>query len=135
MREPVTNEELIKAEKFLMVFGMLDTWSDYDNNKLTSLLPFVDKYMIYTCGRVGEAAMERILGVDKLPILSAKSRVAWLLMHRAHTEDTGFDHRGVTSTLAKSRTRAWIVNGRRLAKQIRRNCPYCRRKENFSRCL
>ena len=129
MREPVTNEELIKAEKFLMVFGMLDTWSDYENNKLTSLLPFVDKYMIYTRGRVGEAAMERILGIDKLPILSAKSRVAWLLMHRAHTEDTGFDHRGVTSTLAKSRTRAWIVNGRRLAKQIRRNCPYCRRKE------
>ena len=124
--EPVTQEEIDRAERFVMVYSMMDTWELYMANKLTALLPFTENYMIYTRGRVGEDALKRILGVDKLPILSSKSRVAWLLMHRAHTEDTGLDHRGIDATLAKSKTRAWIVQGRRLAKKIRNSCPYCR---------
>ena len=99
-----------------MLYAMTDTYEDYRDNKLTSLLPFEENFMLFTRGRVGEAALERILGIDKLPILSSKSRVAWLLMFRAHTEDTGLDHRGVAATLAKSRTRAWITQGGKLTK-------------------
>ena len=124
--EPLTGDEIDRAEKVIMLHAMKDTWQDYMDNKLTSLLPFTENHIIYTKGRVGEAALQRILGIDKLPIISFKSRVAWLLMYRAHTEDTNLDHRGVTATLVKSRTRAWIIQGRRLAKQIRKICPYCR---------
>ena len=50
-------------------------------------------------------------------------------MFQAHTEGTGFDHRGVAATLAKSRTRAWITQGGKLAKRVRNYCRYCKRQE------
>ena len=123
---PPSKEEIDLAQNIIMLYGMTKTWEDYKDNKLTSLLPFEKNYMIYTRGRVGEAAIERILGVDKLPILSSKCRVAWLLMFQAHTEGTGLDHRGVAATLAKSKTRAWITQGGRLAKKVRNYCNYCK---------
>ena len=126
LEEPITKKEFEIAEKLVMMYGMKLTWKDYKENKLSSLLPFEENNFIYTRGRVGEPALERILGVDKLPILSQKSRVAWLLMFRAHTEDSGFDHRGVDSTLVKSRTRAWILHGRKLAKRVVNYCNYCK---------
>ena len=129
LEAPVSKAEIVLAEKLVMLYAMNTTWEDYRSNKLTSLLPFKENFMIYTRGRVGEAALERILGIDKLPILSSKSRVAWLLMFRAHTEDTGLDHRGVAATLAKSRTRAWITQGGKLAKRIRSYCNYCKLRE------
>ena len=106
VREPLTKEEMECAEKLLMLFAMVDTWKVYNDKKLTSLLPFVENFVIYTRGRVGEVSIKRILGVDKLPILTYKSRVSWLLMFRAHTEDTGLDHRGPAATLTKSRSGA-----------------------------
>ena len=116
------------AERLIMLYSMTDTWTDYKQNKLTTLLPFEEKGILYTRGRVGEKAMQRILGVDKLPILNSKSRVAWLIMYRAHVEDTGLDHRGPAATLAKSRSRAWITQGGKLAKKVCSYCNYCKLK-------
>ena len=76
MEVPITKEETVQAENVIMLYAMLDTWKAYKENKLTSLLPFSEDFVLYTRGRVGEAALERILGVDKLPILLSKSRVA-----------------------------------------------------------
>ena len=111
-----------------MLFGMVETWKDYHDKKLTSLLPFEENNILYTRGRVGEAALNRLLGIDKLPILNSKSRVAWLLMFLSHTEDTGMDHRAAAATLAKSRTKAWILQGGKLAKKVCAACNYCRLK-------
>ena len=122
----ITKKEMEIAEQLVMLLAMNMTWQDYRDKKFTSLLLFEENFLIYTRGRVGEAALDRILGVDKLPVFSSKSRVAWLLMYRAHTEDTGLDHRGVAATLSKSRTRAWIVQGGKLAKSVVFRCNYCK---------
>ena len=49
-------------------------------------------------------------------------------MIKSHEEGTGFDHRGVAGTLAKSRSRAWITNGGKLAKFVRNSCNLCKRR-------
>ena len=124
---PLEQSEINKAERLLLLFAMEHTRKDLEANMLTSLLPFEDKRgIIYTRGKVGEKALQRILGVDKLPILSPKSRLARLIMIRAHEEGTHLDHRGVASTLAKSRTRAWITQGGKLAKSVVNSCNHCK---------
>ena len=111
-----------------MLYAMQLARQELDENKLTSLLPFEENGIIYTRGRVGGDALKRILGVDKLSILSSKSRLAKLIMIKSHEEGTGFDHRGVAGTLAKSRSRAWITNGGKLAKFVRNSCNLCKRR-------
>ena len=127
----VSQEEIDIAEHLVMLFAMDTTKEEMENDKLNSLLPFEKDGIIYTRGRVGGEALERILGVDKLPILSHKSRVARLIMIRAHEEGTGLDHRGVAGTLAKSRTRAWITQGAKLAKSVRNSCNHCKRRSRI----
>ena len=76
---------------------------------------------MYTRGRVGQA-LEHLLGVDELPVLLAGTRLAALVMWKSHEED----HKQLPrDTLARSRKRAWIVNGMRLAKWVSRQCPHC----------
>ena len=43
-------------------------------------------------------------------------------MKHVHEED----HTGVTKTLAKSRSKYWIIRGGRLSRKIRRECYRCR---------
>ena len=57
---PVTPEEMEKAEYLVMLHAMLITREDLEADKLTSLLPFEENGIIYTKGRVGEQALERI---------------------------------------------------------------------------
>ena len=124
----IEQSEINEAEHLIMIVAMENTRKDLEEDKLNSLLPFEENGIIYTRGRVGEDALQRIFGIDKLPILSPKSRIAKLLMIRAHEEGTGLDHRGVSSTLAKSRTRAWVTQGGKLAKQVVSSCNLCKRK-------
>ena len=128
LEEPISKEEIDRAEKLVMSYAMDITKEEMEKGKLDSLMPFEEHGIIYTRGRVGEESIKRNLGLDKLPILSAKSRVAKLLMIRAHTETTGFYHRGVAATNAKSKTRAWIIQGGKLAKSVKNSCNYCKLK-------
>jgi hypothetical protein len=120
--------EMLKAEKLIMKHGMIKTAEAYQHGQLTSLLPFIRDGIIYTRGRLGEKTMEAILGVPELPILMPKSRVAELVMWRAHCGYSGLFHRSETETLAKSRATAWIVKGKHLAKKIRSECMVCARE-------
>ena len=124
---PISQVEMDRAEHLVMLYAMQLTRQELEENKLTSLLPFEENGIIYTRGRVGGDALKRILGVDKLSILSSKSRLAKLIMIKSHEEGTGFDHRGVAGTLAKSRSRAWITDGGKLAKFVRNSCNLCKR--------
>ena len=91
---PISQVEMDRAEQIVMMYAMQLTRQELDENKLTSLLPFEENGIIYTRGRVGVDALKRILGVDKLSILSSKSRLAKLVMIKSLEEGTGFDHRG-----------------------------------------
>ena len=71
--------------------------------------------------------MSELFGRSSLPILMPNSHTAYLYMLEAHTGEHGLVHRGLVSTLARSRQKVWIIKGRRLAKQICQACLICRR--------
>ena len=90
-------------------------------------MPFRSGQLIVTRGRLGESALEPLLGASELPILMSSSRVAELYMWRAHKGHSGLLHRSVAETLSRSRCSVWIVKGRILAKKICNSCMECRR--------
>ena len=97
-------EELIEAERLLQVSGMVETATAYNDGKLDSLMPERQGMLIVTRGRLGEECLSAHLGVSTLPILTVKSRAAYLYMTRAHCGEFGTEHKSVAETLARSRT-------------------------------
>ena len=123
-----TRTELQKAERMLLLHGMPDTKDALDTGKLASLLPVWEGRIIVTRGRLGEKSLERLLGVSSLPILMAKSRVAYLFMVEAHCGEFGLIHRSAVATLARSRRKVWIVKGKDLSRRVVSSCPRCDRE-------
>ena len=131
VRRSLVPSDLVKAEKLILLRGMVDTAIALEQGKLVSLMPYRSGNIIVTKGRLGEGVLERLLGVEELPILMANSRVAELYMIRAHRGHSGLLHRSVAETLARSRSSVWIVNGKSLAKKICSGCTECRRERKI----
>ena len=130
--DPVATE-LQEAERLLLVSAMPETYTALSEGKLDSLLPKKKGLIVVTTGRIGEKSLSRLLGVDCLPILMPNTRAAYLLMYRAHCGVSGWNwsnlvHKSPVETLARSRSCAWIVRGKTLAKQISKSCPMCIKK-------
>ena len=119
--------ELQKAYKLLLLHGMPATSDALDEGKLASLLPLYEGKLIVTRGRLGEKSLTRLLGVSSLPILMNNTRVAYLFMVHAHQGEFGLVHRSAVVTLARSRTKVWIVKGRNLARKVVNDCQRCTR--------
>ena len=117
--------ELNKAERLLLLHAMPYTKDALDSGKLDSLLPFREGRIIVTRGRLGEQPLEKLLGVNSLPILMPESRVAYLFMVFSHCGEFGMVHRGAVATLARSRRFVWVVRGRNLARQVVNKCVKC----------
>ena len=92
------------ARKLLFIIGSKQTDVDVKAGKLLGLDPIWSKGCWVTRGRFGKGLF-RILGVSELSILLNTERLSYLIMVDAHNED----HREAKSTLARSRTQAWIV--------------------------
>ena len=118
---------LQKAEKLILIYGMIETTEAYRKGQLASMMPYSSGGLIVTRGRLGEGALQPLLGVSELPILMATSRVAELYMWRAHKGYSGMLHRSVAETLARSRHCVWIMRGKDLAKKIVSRCMECKR--------
>ena len=93
------------------------------DGRLESLKVFWSEGICYTTGRWGAQALERILGADKLVVLSSKSRAAFLMLTKAHREDHRRDWK---DCVWRGRKYAWILNSTPLAKSIVKNCQYCK---------
>ena len=77
---------------------------------------------IWGCrGRLGESGLRQLVGTNFLPILPQKCDLACLLMQQAHEEN----HDEVDGTLGRSRSKAWTVRGRYVARDICNSCHYC----------
>ena len=126
---PIESEYLEKSENYWFVFAQKDTRERFESGKLTSLLPrktsvqvlTKEQDLIVTSGRLGGAL---VVGYDKgeLPILDTTSIISKLIMKEAHDEE----HCGEDRTLWRSRNTAWIVRGKRIARNIRKNCFKCK---------
>ena len=128
IKQELSRTDLERAERFILLFGMIQTATAHENGELISLMPFRSGKLIVTRGRLGEAALEPLLGVSELPILMPHSRVAELYMWRAHKGHSNLLHRSVSETLSRSRSSVWIVKGKQLAKKICNSCMECRRE-------
>merc|ERR1711867_68167 len=71
--------------------------------------------------------MERLVGVDKLPVVLGSSRLALLIAWQAHLEDHSQDTKIM---LSRVRRHAWITKARYPAKAVTQACMQCRRKKN-----
>ena len=122
-----TPDELLAAERLLLLSAKPDTAAAFLDQKLVSLAPEKEGNLIVTRGRIGERSLSRLLGVPYLPILMPKARAAYLYMVQAHRGEHGTVHNSVAETLARSRQKVWIVRARDLAKKVCSNCLQCRR--------
>ena len=120
---PLTAEDYVKADHLLYLFSMPETRALEIDGKLSSLSVFWESGVCYTRGRLGSLGAEAMLGTDKLVVLSAKCRLAHLIMVHSHSED---HRRDPGDALYRSRKHAWIVNGRHLAKKVCRECAWCK---------
>ena len=118
-----------KAEDFLMFKAQSKIRKDFQDGKLSSLKPklvpiqneFMQGQLVVTSGRLGGAMA---IGYDKeyLPVLEYDSQISRLIMIDAHR----IDHSGVDRTLQRSRSSAWIIKGRRMAKTVSGSCTKCK---------
>ena len=76
-------------------------------------------------GRLASSAMTELFGTPELPLLSYDNPLSKLIMLEAHEDG----HFRVDSTLEKSRRKAWIANGRKLAKLVCNQCLFCRMED------
>ena len=126
--EVSTPDELLAAERLLLLSSMPQTVTAVMNKKLVSLNPEKEGNIVVTRGRIGEKSLSRLLGVPHLPILMPESRAAVLYMEQAHRGELGNVHNSIAETLARSRQKVWIVRGRDLAKKVTSGCYQCRRE-------
>ena len=91
--------------------------ADYPN-----LSPFVEDGLI----RVGSRLSKSHLPYEQVnPVLLPKHHlISSLIMRSAHKR---VRHAGRERTLSESRARYWILGGRRLAKDLTKNCVICRK--------
>ena len=61
-----------------------------------------------------------------VPIVDAKSPLAYSIVNDVHWNDPDAKHRGVETTIRAVLSTAYILNVRELAKQFRKNCQRCR---------
>ena len=122
IRDPLTVDDIKVAKLIQFIVSMAPTFEAVNGGKLDPLRPVMDKGVIYVRGRC-DASLMRLLGLERLPVLARRTRLAELIMIEAHCED----HRSSpTDVLARSRRRAWIVRGRYLAKEVCKRCPLCK---------
>ena len=71
-----TPDELLAAERLLLLSAKPDTAAAFLDQKLVSLASEKEGNLIVTRGRIGERSLSRLLGVPYLPILMPKARTA-----------------------------------------------------------
>ena len=130
IKDRITLSDVEIASKVGFFYSMDLTQIAADQGKLDSLRVYQRSGIYYTEGRARQA-LEELLGVPRLPVLMPQSRLSYLIMWEAHSQD----HRQSPSdSLARSRETAWVVRGGSLAKTISRCCPRCRREnKKFSK--
>jgi len=131
---PENKDLLIEVQNFLMYQSQHKIREEFLNGSLASLFPRKlavstlgnEREIIVTSGRLGGSL---VVGYDKeyIPILDYKSPLSRLIMTRAHR----IEHCGADRTLQRSRTDAWIIRGRRLAKVIKAECFKCKLRQKI----
>ena len=119
-KEP-NSVRMLQARYMLEIVYSQDTAKEITAGKLMGLDPQLSKGRFVTRGRFG-AGIAKVLGLVELPIFLPDSYMSYLIMIQAHEES----HSEAKSTLARSRSQAWIVKGFGLAVKVCKECFKCK---------
>ena len=96
--------------------------SDVNKGKYKKLLPTVENDVIVVGGRV-ERWLCSTWNREKFILLPAKHQFSWLVAEKAHIES---GHLAVESTIARIRSKYWIIGVRRMVRSIIGRCKLCK---------
>ena len=114
-----TVERLAIARRIIDIISALEVTEHLA--KLQSIDPFLKDGVWVTRGRMRKG-LPHVFGMLELQVLLPDQRLAQLIMDAAHREN----HDGSATTLARSRSKAWIHRGRDLARKVVKACIFCR---------
>ena len=120
--ELVSSDVLQHAKRLWFLAVMPETKTAWEAGRLKELNVKENNDGIITVEGRASVGMRQFFGQSSLPVIMGSTRVAYLIMLDAHNQD----HAGKDITLATSRHTAWIVNARKLANQVCKNCLRCR---------
>ncbi|XP_068723496.1 uncharacterized protein [Montipora capricornis] len=119
-REPLAPQELEKAERYWVKESQKTLQDRLKRGELQQLSPFTDENgIIRVGGRVDEALVSY---ETKHPAMLPRDHWISLLITR-------IGHAGVATTVAKIRTKFWIIRAHDLAKSVKFRCVCCREIE------
>ena len=122
IQRPLTVIDLETAELCCLKLSMKLTMKDYERGTLKSLRPQIDENGIIVIGSRAVEGLKIHFGQELFPILTYRDPLSYLWMKKVHDEN----HTGITTTVAKSRRKYWIVRARSLSKKIKNSCYRCR---------
>ena len=120
----LTVEDKERAETFWIKDAQKQLYQEVATGKLKKLCPRYEDGIIIVGGRA-ERWMEATWNHQAFVLLPEKHRFSFLVAEFEHIRS---GHLGVASTIAKIRSKYWIINIKKLVKGIRRNCVPCKRK-------
>ena len=113
--------ELLRfAESLLYLTAAPGVAELVESGRLIRVAPFWKNGRWVTRGRLG-GGIQKVLGVSELPVLHKDSRLAYLVMVKAHRQC----HKWAKETLHRSRSIAWIYMGLSLATKVVASCKFC----------
>ena len=119
----LTPDDLLKAETHIIQQSSAHhTKPELDKGNLQSLRPEFNKNGVICLNSRALEGLQIHYDAKEFPILTHDDPVSQLWMKKVHWEN----HTGVTSTVAKSRRKFWIVRARKLAERVKHNCFVCR---------
>ena len=123
-RGPLAPQELEKAEKYWLKESQKTLKDRLKKGELQQLSPFTGENGII---RIGGPVDEALVSYEiKHPAMLLRDHWISLLITR-HFHQIG--HAGVETTVAKIRTKFWIIRAHDLAKFVKFRCAFCREIE------
>ena len=118
---PLSPEELKDAETHWLKESQKTLKDRLNKGEFRNLSPYVDQEGVL---RVGGRADKALVSYETRhpALLPRDHRISCLIVQHAHQ----FGHPGVAATVAKTRTKYWIVRAHDLAKSIKFRCVVCR---------
>ena len=123
-RAELSPADIVHAEETLVRHVQEDLHLDVNQGKYKELLPTVENGIIVVGGRA-ERWISSTWNREKFVLLPAKHRFSFLVAEKAHI-DSG--HLGVEATIARIRTKYWIIGVRRMVRSIVARCKICKLK-------
>ena len=117
-------QDISEAEKTWIKYVQEDMYSEIEKGTYRKLLPTVEDGVIVVGGRA-ERWMYSTWNREKFVLLPGKHRFSWLVAQKAHIES---GHLALESTVARIRSRYWIMGVRKMVRTIIGICKTCKMK-------